>query len=80
MQSIVRSVGREGGTNEEEERSPTGILLLLIASYLFSGEPLPRAGKEPGELGELRSTLLLFLRDSRCYQPQNLLTHFPDSK
>ena len=47
---------------------------------MFSGESLPRAGKEPGELGELRSTLLILLRDSRCYQPQNLLTHFPDSK
>ncbi|XP_028393424.1 vam6/Vps39-like protein [Dendronephthya gigantea] len=54
----------------------------LMVSYkeeMLEGEELPRAGKEPGELGELRSTLLKFLRESRCYKPQNLLTHFDDS-
>lgn len=53
-------------------------LMETYKSELPEGEPLPRAGKEPGELGELRNTLLTFLRESKFYQPQNLLTHFPD--
>lgn len=54
-------------------------LMIAYKDELPEGQPLPRAGKEPGELGELRNTLLKFLRESKCYQPQNLLTHFPDS-
>ena len=48
--------------------------------FVFLGETLPSSGKEAAELRELRSTLLTFLRDSRWYQPRNLLSHFPDSK
>ncbi|XP_046859484.1 vam6/Vps39-like protein [Xenia sp. Carnegie-2017] len=54
-------------------------LMISYKNELPEGEPLPRAGMEPGELGELRATLLSFLRDSRFYQPQNLLIHFDDS-
>lgn len=36
-----------------------------------------RAGQEPGELGQVRSTLLKFLNMSEFYIPERLLTRFP---
>jgi len=36
-----------------------------------------KAGKEPGSLGELRSSLLFLLETSTCYQPMALLRYFP---
>ena len=52
---------------------------VMESEDLPDGETLPSAsGKETAELRELRSTLLTFLRDSRWYQPRNLLNHFPD--
>lgn len=53
---------------------------ISIVYVVFPDQSLARRGKESGELAELRSTLLTFLRDSKFYQPQNLLTHFPDGK
>ncbi|XP_078593471.1 vam6/Vps39-like protein isoform X1 [Branchiostoma floridae x Branchiostoma japonicum] len=35
------------------------------------------AGREPGELGEIRSKLLYFLETSLDYVPEKLLTYFP---
>lgn len=35
------------------------------------------AGKEEGELGELRNKLLSFLDISTCYEPEILISDFP---
>jgi hypothetical protein len=35
------------------------------------------AGREPGELGQLRAKLLAFLKDSKSYSPEVMLSRFP---
>ncbi|XP_046383475.1 vam6/Vps39-like protein [Ischnura elegans] len=37
----------------------------------------PRAGEEPGELGQIRKKLLSFLEASAYYTPETVLVHFP---
>ena len=47
----------------------------------FSGQKgaasFEKAGKEPGQLGVLRSSLLFLLETSNHYQPMSLLRYFP---
>lgn len=55
-------------------------ILPLLREYLVSlpeGEPNKKAGKEIGELGDLRTKLLFFLETSSNYQPYKLLRFFP---
>ncbi|XP_011445059.3 vam6/Vps39-like protein [Magallana gigas] len=52
----------------------------LMKEYLQGlpeGHIPKRAGQEPGELGQVRSTLLKFLNMSEFYIPERLLTRFP---
>ncbi|XP_060790315.1 vam6/Vps39-like protein isoform X2 [Neoarius graeffei] len=52
----------------------------LMKEYLNSlpeGVPAVAAGKEEGELGELRNKLLSFLNISRYYEPEILISDFP---
>ena len=49
--------------------------------HLIVGHRPPKAGFESGELGELRTKLIVFLETSLHYIPERLLAHFPfDSK
>ncbi|XP_027028386.1 vam6/Vps39-like protein [Tachysurus fulvidraco] len=53
---------------------------VLMKEYLNSlpeGVPAVAAGKEEGELGELRNKLLSFLDISRYYEPEILISDFP---
>lgn len=52
----------------------------LMEQYISSlpeGHMPCAAGKEPGELGEKRGTLIHFLQTSKHYVPERLLTRFP---
>ncbi|XP_077997895.1 vam6/Vps39-like protein [Glandiceps talaboti] len=52
----------------------------MMTDYILSlpeGQEPAKTGKEPGELGELRSKLLFFLETSYHYVPEKLLTYFP---
>ncbi|XP_070577538.1 vam6/Vps39-like protein [Ptychodera flava] len=52
----------------------------MMTDYIQSlpeGQDPAKTGKEPGELGELRSKLLYFLEISQHYVPERLLTYFP---
>eukprot|EP00794_Sanderia_malayensis_P017256 gene17256-18981_t len=56
-------------------------ILPLFKEYAMSlpeGHQKCKAGKEPGELGELRNKLLFLLETSTQYQPLKLLRHFPN--
>lgn len=44
---------------------------------LWIGVSAVTAGKEEGELGELRNKLLSFLDISTCYEPEILISDFP---
>ncbi|XP_019851602.1 PREDICTED: vam6/Vps39-like protein [Amphimedon queenslandica] len=50
-----------------------------LPQYLKSirGRPRAKAGEEPGELGYLRSRLLHFLQSSKYYEPEGLISRFP---
>ncbi|KAJ8308553.1 hypothetical protein KUTeg_013427 [Tegillarca granosa] len=52
----------------------------LMQEYLQSlpeGHLPPKAGNEPGEIGEFRKKLIDFLQKSQYYIPERLLTRFP---
>lgn len=55
-------------------------IMPLLKDYLvslFDSDIRKKAGKESGELGDLRSRLLFFLETSTSYQPMKLLRFFP---
>jgi hypothetical protein len=53
---------------------------LMSAKGKAAGKVLVKAGKEPGELGRARKTLLEFLESSVYYLPETLISSFPQDK
>ncbi|XP_023931071.1 vam6/Vps39-like protein [Lingula anatina] len=58
-------------------REKVQALMTEYLQQLPEGQLPAQAGKEPGELGELREKFITFLEMSDKYQPERLLTHFP---